>query len=257
MNYYDDNAEQYYKNTINFDPEDLCLMFKDGVRRFSNKPPGDMRVLDLGCGSARDSFYLSGEGFEVTGIDLSFKLLSHSVSSDAGRNACLPAGSLPAARNRDAKSAASIVSCLTSPDGSITANERAGGPRPVRPSLRPNFLCADFLKLPFKNDSFDAVFAQASLLHVPKKNIAAVINEVNRVTRPGGLIYFSVKEGSGESLDTAGRFFAYYDREEMAAKFSGNGFSIVDFQRKPSRDGLNNEAVWLMYLALKPELELR
>jgi len=217
MSYYDDNAEQYYKNTINFDPEDLCLMFKDGVRRFSNKPPGDMRVLDLGCGAARDSFYLSGEGFEVTGIDLSFKLLSHSVSSDACDHIC----------------------------------------RQFRSLRRPDFLCADFLKLPFKNDSFDAVFAQASLLHVPKKNIAAVINEVNRVTRPGGLIYFSVKEGSGESLDAEGRFFAYYDREEMAAKFSDNGFSVVDFRRKPSRDGLNNEAVWLMYLALKPEIQLR
>jgi len=206
MSYYDENARQYYENTINFDPEELCRMFTAGVRRYLNEDKSAVRLLDLGCGSARDSFHLSGEGFEVTGIDLSFKLLSHSVSSD--------------------------------------------GARRLRP---PSFLCADFLKLPFKAGSFDAVFAQASLLHIPKKNIAAVIKEVNRVMRHGGLLYFSVKEGSGESFDEKGRFFAYYDREEIAGEFSGNGFEIVDFQRKASRDGLNNEAVWLMYLALKPK----
>ena len=247
MNYYDDNAEQYYKNTINFDPKDLCLMFIEGARLFLNKEIHDIRVLDLGCGSARDSFYLSGEGFGVTGIDLSFKLLSHAVS--AGVRPCRAVDSVPAA-GMDAGSAARIEGLTRL--GGANAMSSGGDPRTLRPLCPPVFLCADFLKLPFKNDSFDAVFAQASLLHVPKKNISAVINEVKRVMRPGGLIYFSAKEGSGESLDEKGRFFAYYDREELGSEFSNNGFEVVDFKRKASRDGLGNAAVWLMYLALKP-----
>jgi len=260
MKYYDDNAEQYYKNTINADPHELCLMFTDGARRFLNKDIHNISVLDLGCGSARDSIYLSGEGFNVTGIDLSFKLLGHAVSSAINSDNGGAAESLTQTKRLTSLSDETDTANATDGDSALRTLRppcRAVDSLPsmasstLRPPCRAAFLCADFTKLPFKDVSFDAVFAQASLLHVPKAKLAAVLNEVNRVMRPGGLIYLSLKEGAGESLDEKGRFFAYYDSEELETEISNNGFKTVDFKRKASRDGLNNVAIWLMYLALK------
>ncbi|HNY11572.1 MAG TPA: methyltransferase domain-containing protein [Candidatus Wallbacteria bacterium] len=278
MKYYDDNAEQYYKNTINADPHELCLMFTDGARRFLNKDIHNISVLDLGCGSARDSIYLSGEGFNVTGIDLSFKLLGHAVSSAINSDNGGAAESLTQTKRltslsdetdtanatdgdsalrtlrppcRAVDSLPSMASSTLRPPCRAVDSLPSMASSTLRPPCRAAFLCADFTKLPFKDVSFDAVFAQASLLHVPKAKLAAVLNEVNRVMRPGGLIYLSLKEGAGESLDEKGRFFAYYDSEELETEISNNGFKTVDFKRKASRDGLNNVAIWLMYLALK------
>lgn len=43
------------------------------------------------------------------------------------------------------------------------------------------------LKMPFKNDSFDLVFSQAVLEHVPNPFIA--VEEMRRVTKPGGIVW--------------------------------------------------------------------
>jgi len=46
---------------------------------------------------------------------------------------------------------------------------------------------ADVLKLPFKTGTFDFVFSQALLEHVP--NPFAAVEEMGRVTKPGGTIW--------------------------------------------------------------------
>jgi ubiquinone/menaquinone biosynthesis C-methylase UbiE len=69
--------------------------------------------------------------------------------------------------------------------------------------------------------SFDAVWAIASLLHIPKAEAAGVLGEFRRVVAPEGLVAISVKHGSGEGWESPAlgpeRFFAYYELEELVA----------------------------------------
>jgi 2-polyprenyl-3-methyl-5-hydroxy-6-metoxy-1,4-benzoquinol methylase len=56
---------------------------------------------------------------------------------------------------------------------------------------------------------FDGVWACASLLHVPRREIGDVFFRLTRALRPGGVWYMSFKAGDGETVH-GGRFFNDY-----------------------------------------------
>ena len=62
IRYYDKNASEYYNLTLNMSMEEI-------IEEFIKLIPADSAVLDLGCGSGRDSLYFLEEGFDVTAID--------------------------------------------------------------------------------------------------------------------------------------------------------------------------------------------
>ena len=96
----------------------------------------------------------------------------------------------------------------------------------------------DFLHLDFPDASFDAVFALNCLLHVPKAELPAVLTEIRRLLRPGGLFYMGVYGGNNfEGIRTNDdhepkRFFALYTHEGMQAVVSAQ-FGIVSFDVIP------------------------
>ncbi len=47
----------------------------EALRRFAGRLMAGMRVLDVGCGPGRDLLWLSEQGFQVVGIDLSMGML--------------------------------------------------------------------------------------------------------------------------------------------------------------------------------------
>ena len=49
-------------------------------------------------------------------------------------------------------------------------------------------------------NEFDGVWAYASLLHVPRKEIDDVLERIILALRPEGICYLSSKEGDGERL---------------------------------------------------------
>jgi 2-polyprenyl-3-methyl-5-hydroxy-6-metoxy-1,4-benzoquinol methylase len=62
---------------------------------------------------------------------------------------------------------------------------------------------------------YDAVWANASLLHVARADLPAVLSRLAAVTRDGGLLRISLKEGDGEDWSTHGsitrpRHFTYW-----------------------------------------------
>ena len=66
LDYYDKNSKGYYEewnnrfiNNYNFDVPDIFLKY---VKPHSS-------ILDLGCGSGRDSLYLKEKGYKVTSVD--------------------------------------------------------------------------------------------------------------------------------------------------------------------------------------------
>ena len=74
---------------------------------------------------------------------------------------------------------------------------------------------------------FDGFWACTSLLHLPKKNMGAALQELKKVTKPGGIGFISMKRGTGESVDTKGRFYSYYELEEFSNILAANGFTVT------------------------------
>ncbi len=96
-------------------------------------------------------------------------------------------------------------------------------PRPVcddlRDPARPKELC-------------DAVWANACLLHVHRADLPTVLTRLRAVTRQGGLLRFSVKEGEGEAWSGHGpvaapRLFIYWLEPELRAVVERAGWTAI------------------------------
>lgn len=71
LSYYDEQASTYYQQTHAVSLEDIYSQFIDKLTSES-----DQTILDVGCGSGRDSIYFASLGFTVTAVDGSAKLLN-------------------------------------------------------------------------------------------------------------------------------------------------------------------------------------
>lgn len=67
LTYYNQNAQAFIEGTQNAD-------LKEQYRLFLKHLPQKGRLLDLGCGSGRDSAYFASLGFQVTAVDGSQEL---------------------------------------------------------------------------------------------------------------------------------------------------------------------------------------
>jgi len=70
---------------------------------------------------------------------------------------------------------------------------------------------------------YDAVWASASLLHVPRQQLTAVLERVWIALRPGGLHYASYKSGGVERRDRFGRYFNSLTIEDVDQAYTGAG----------------------------------
>lgn len=63
-------------------------------------------------------------------------------------------------------------------------------------------------------EAFDGIWACASLVHVPRAEMGEVLVRLARALRPGGVLYASLKAGTGERFEGE-RFFSRFDEEEL------------------------------------------
>ena len=66
---------------------------------------------------------------------------------------------------------------------------------------------------------YDAIWASASLLHVPRGDLPGVLARIHRALKPGGLHFASYKGGGREGRDRFGRYFNYFAREELESVY--------------------------------------
>ena len=67
LDYYNKNSEEYFNSTLNVD-------MTNTYKPFLKLVPKDGKILDLGCGSGRDSMNFMKLGYEVTAVDGAKKL---------------------------------------------------------------------------------------------------------------------------------------------------------------------------------------
>lgn len=107
--------------------------------------------------------------------------------------------------------------------------------------------------------TFDGIFMQAVLLHVPKKDAHARIQSLAQTLKSGGYFYVAVKamrpNGVGEEVKTENdygyeyqRFFSYYSSEEIQKYFETLGFEIV---HEESDGGKETPSTWIQIIARK------
>lgn len=67
IDYYNQNAEQYYQSTVDVDFEQLR-------KKFVSYLPEHARIIDIGCGSGRDVKAFCDLGYQAVGLDASEEL---------------------------------------------------------------------------------------------------------------------------------------------------------------------------------------
>ncbi|WP_375688664.1 class I SAM-dependent methyltransferase [Pseudooceanicola sp. LIPI14-2-Ac024] len=80
--------------------------------------------------------------------------------------------------------------------------------------------------------AYDAVWANASLLHVPRAALPGVLARVHAALRPGGLHMASFKGGGAEGRDRHGRYFNYLSADEILTAYRQSGAWEVEWLRE-------------------------
>ncbi len=103
----------------------------------------------------------------------------------------------------------------------------------------------DFLIFNFANLSFDALLLVGALVHVERSLLPEVLQRISGALAADGLIYLTLKEGTGERVADDGRVFTLWSQEQLEAIFRKLQFKVKDFSRQVSK--LRSSDVWLGY----------
>lgn len=190
IDYYNKYAAKEFEETVNQDMEGIRKEFLDLLEE------GDT-ILDLGCGSGRDSLAFYELGYDVTPVDASEEMCQ----------------------------LAEIHTGL-------------------------EVLKMTFEEMDFDN-VFDGIWACASLLHVPKKELSDILTKIAKALNDKGILYMSFKLGDFEGF-RGERYFCDYTEDSITEVLKDNGrLEIVRFwETKDVRSGHSDEK-WLNVLARK------
>lgn len=67
--------------------------------------------------------------------------------------------------------------------------------------------------------TYDAIWANAALLHVPRADLPAILRKIHQALKPGGLHHATYKGGGQDGRDAAGRYFNYLSRDQARALY--------------------------------------
>ena len=101
-------------------------------------------------------------------------------------------------------------------------------------------------------DSYDGVWANACLLHVPRPELGRVLALIWRALKPGGHFYASFKTGTAEGRDKLNRYYNYPTPDWLRATYSDAGsWSSLSIETGEVRGFDNEQAAMLFIVARK------
>ena len=174
-----------------------------------------LRILDVGCGPGHYLKVFYALGFESIGIDVSDEMTSI------------------------AKQAL----------GTAAAGSEAKGAAPL-----PQIEAASLFDLEFDANSFDGIWYNAVVVHVPRRVLPSNLARFHQILKEDGVLYLSALLGSGSVVRREGRVFFYYGEDELKRFFDEAGFKIAaqwsDAIELSSRGGQRKKA-WMYFLLQK------
>ena len=107
--------------------------------------------------------------------------------------------------------------------------------------------------------SFDGVFANAVLFHVPSLALPGVLDQLHAALKPGGVLLASNPRGQDEEGFVDGRYACFYSFKTWRRLVSRSGFALIDhYFRPPGKP--RRQQPWLATLWRKsasPDRQLR
>ena len=103
-----------------------------------------------------------------------------------------------------------------------------------------------------ENQIYDGIWANFSLLHVERAAFFSHIFAAATALVPSGVFYVSVKLGKGQERDELGRFYTYFNHDELEEILGQSGFEIVDKFTGKSKGMAGKLEEWVGLLAKMP-----
>ncbi|MDB9786481.1 class I SAM-dependent methyltransferase [Bacteriovoracaceae bacterium] len=104
-------------------------------------------------------------------------------------------------------------------------------------------LFQDFIDLDLNKSSYDGIFANASLFHVPKVLLTEVVKKLNHSLRKDGILFSSNPKGNCEEM-MGTRYGNFMQLESYKSQIESCGFSLIRHYYRPP--GLPiEESPWL------------
>ena len=91
----------------------------------------------------------------------------------------------------------------------------------------------DFLHLELPDAGFDAVFANASLFHVPASAIGQVLERLSACLAPAGVLFSSNPRGHDEDGWRDGRYGVWYSESTWRGIMAAAGFAELEHYYRP------------------------
>jgi SAM-dependent methyltransferase len=91
----------------------------------------------------------------------------------------------------------------------------------------------DFLALELPAGHFDGVFANASLFHVPRRELPRVLTELHAALKPHGVLFSSNPRGNNEEGWSGGRYGVFHDLATWRAFLAAAGFTELEHYYRP------------------------
>jgi len=91
----------------------------------------------------------------------------------------------------------------------------------------------DFLALKLPAGSFDGIFANASLFHIPRQELPRVLGELHAALKAGGVLFSSNPRGDNDEGWNRGRYGVYHDLEAWRAFLRAACFVELEHYYRP------------------------
>ncbi|MEY8338161.1 methyltransferase domain-containing protein [Lachnospiraceae bacterium 62-35] len=192
IDYYNKYAAAVFEDTAEQDMNDIMKEFLECMEEGA-------AILDLGCGSGRDSLSFYEMGYDVTPLDGSEEMCK-------------------------------LAEIHTDLD----------------------VLHMDFRQMDF-DDAFDGIWACASLIHIPKKELPEMLDRISEALKRDGIVYMSFHKGDFEGF-SGERYFSDYTEKEIERMIKeSNGLKLIKLWETEDKgySSSHENGTWLNVLSRK------
>ena len=143
---------------------------------------------------------------------------------------------------------------------SLELSKRGFLPFPVDASLEMIKVAEALLKIKARKISFDeidehnfyhAIWANFSLLHTTKNKFSDILKILFSALKEKGILFFSLKQGVGESRDKLGRFYSYYEKSEVEKYLEKAAFQTKKYTEGVSVGLAGDKESWMGFFCEK------